>query len=148
MYEAFTLESLLPKPGAVEMLRGVRERGVRTALVSNCAPDVPVLWPSTVFVDLFDTTIFSCQVGYMKPEREIFQLAVDAVDVPVAKAWFVGDGSDDELSAAVSMGMTAVLVANDLSNTYDSHREDVVGWTGRVVRYLPELLDLFDQSAS
>ena len=44
---------------------------MRTALVTNCAPDVPVLWPSTVFADLFDVTIFSCQVGYMKPEKEI-----------------------------------------------------------------------------
>lgn len=145
MYKAFTIESLAPKPDAIDVLRGLRERGMRTALVTNCAPDVPVLWPSTVFADLFDVTIFSCQVGYMKPEKEIFELALDAVGVPAARAWFIGDGSDDELSAALSIGMTAVLVENDLTNTYDSHRHDVVGWTGPAVRRLRELLHLVDQ---
>ena len=35
MYEAFTIESLAPKPDAIDVLRGLRERGMRTALVTN-----------------------------------------------------------------------------------------------------------------
>lgn len=144
-YSQFTWESLKPKAGALELLDRLRERGVRLALVSNCAADLPLLWPSTPFAARFDTSVFSCDIGWMKPRPEIYQLALERLGVAPVNACFVGDGSDNELSAARKIGLTPILVDNDLTNTYDAVRPDVAAWDGMRVRDLLGLFPLLER---
>ncbi len=138
----FAAEGLQPVAGAVEMLEGLRSRGLRIGLVSNCAPDVPVLWGQSVLASYFDHCAFSCQVGAMKPAAAIYRAALDALGLAPSETLYVGDGSDEELSGAARCGMHPVLIAVDLSNTYDAWRPDVEGWTGPVIRSLSELVGL------
>ncbi len=144
-YSQFTWESLKTKAGALELLDRLRERGMRLGLVSNCAADLPLLWPSTPFAARFDTSVFSCDIGWMKPQPEIYQLALERLGVAPVNAWFVGDGSDNELSAARNVGLTPVLVDNDLTNTYDAVRPDVAAWDGMRVRDILELFPLLER---
>lgn len=137
-YMRFTSESLTPVAGAVELLLRLRSRGLQIGLVTNCAPDVPQSWAGSAFADLVDVCAFSCQLGSVKPEPEIFHHALKRLGVPAERAWFVGDGSDRELTGAAACGMRPVLVANDLSNTYDAQRPEVTGWQGPVVGRLAE----------
>jgi putative hydrolase of the HAD superfamily len=145
LYERFTLDSLAPKPDALQTLDTLRERGILLALVTNCAPDVPTLWPATPFASRFDACIFSCELGAMKPEPQIFRAALDALDVSAGEAWFVGDGSDSELSASASVGLLPVLVLSDLSNTYDPVRQDLNNWDGASIHLLADLIALIDR---
>ena len=78
----------------------------------------------------------------MKPEAAIYQAALDALDLVPGETLYVGDGSDEELSGASRCGMHPVLIAVDVSNTYDARRPDVEGWTGPVVRTLAQLPEL------
>jgi putative hydrolase of the HAD superfamily len=138
IYTEFTLDSLRPKAGAIELLERLRARGLRLALLTNCSPDVPLVWSETPFAGRFDVCVFSSEIGWMKPQREAYEAALGALGTQPGDTWFVGDGSDNELSAARAVGLTAVLVDNDLSNTYDADRPDVVSWDG------PRLTDLLD----
>jgi len=139
VYERFTAQSLAPVAGAVETLEWLAARGLRVGLVSNCAPDIPRLWSTSVFAKYFDYCAFSCQVGAVKPEREIYRAALDALRLLPDQTLYVGDGSDEELSGAARCGMQPVLIAIDLSNTYDAQRKDVDAWTGPVIRAVSEL---------
>ena len=143
IYGRFAAEGLQPVAGAVEALECLRSRGFRIGLVSNCAPDVPRLWGQSVLAQHFDHCAFSCQVGAMKSEAAIYQAALDALGLAPSETLYVGDGSDEELSGAARCGMRPVLIAVDLSNTYDARCADVEGWTGLVIRTLSELPALF-----
>ena len=52
--------------------------------VANLRPLLPVL-------EKFDALVFSCEVGHMKPEPEIYALAISAAKVPPSRAVFFDD---------------------------------------------------------
>ena len=142
VYERFTAESLVPVAGAIETLEWLTACGLRIGLVSNCAADIPRMWSTSVFATYFDYCAFSCQVGAVKPEPAIYRSALDALRLLPDQTLYVGDGSDEELSGAARCGMRPVLIAIDLSNTYDAQRKDVDAWSGPVIRALSELSGL------
>lgn len=142
IYHRFTVESLVPKEGALEVLDWLYERGIPAGLVTNCAPDVPELWLQTRWAHRFAVTVFSCAVGVKKPHPAIYQVALEELDVDPGAVVFVGDGSDRELQGAAALGLTPVLVRNELDDTDDAHRDDVEGATAEgwpVVDHLEQL---------
>jgi putative hydrolase of the HAD superfamily len=131
-----TLQGLAPVPGAAETIAALRERGLKTGLITVCSEDVPLLWQETAFHGLFDAEVFSCSVGLRKPDPRIYHLALAQLGVEPGEAVFVGDGANDELAGAERVGMTAILLERD---------DTEVEWTGLRVRALPELLDLLER---
>ena len=123
-YHDFTVASLVPKPGALDALDWLIDEGIATALVTNCAPDVPELWRDTKWAARFDVTVFSCAFGAKKPDRRIYVAALDGLGVPAERAVFVGDGSDDELAGAAAVGLTPVLVRNDAADDDRGEEDD------------------------
>lgn len=87
-------------------LEAIRSMGLRTGLISNCAPDEVVAWGSSALRGLLDDAVFSYQVGCQKPEREIYELACRGLGVAPEQSLFVGDGASAELSGAAQVGMT------------------------------------------
>ncbi len=52
---------------------------------------------------------------------------------------YVGDGSNEELTAAAAIGMLPILKQADLTDVYDPDRPEVENWQGTVI---DEILDL------
>jgi putative hydrolase of the HAD superfamily len=106
----YTRACLLPRADAVPVLQKVRSLGYRTALVSDCSPEVPALWDCTPFFKLFDAALFSCSVKLKKPDPRIYNLAAERLGVRPEDCLYIGDGSSRELDGA-AVGMTPVLSA-------------------------------------
>ena len=137
-----TRRMLKPRPGAVETLRELRERGYRLGLITVCSEDVPDLWSETPFADLFDATVFSCFERVLKPDPRIYHIACRRLGVEPAAAVFVGDGANDELAGAERVGMRAVLIHREgEAPPWDELRE----WDGPRITALPQLLPLLDE---
>ena len=130
-----TRQGLVPVPGAAETIAELRDRGLRTGLITVCSEDVPRIWPETLFHGLFDAEVFSSSVGLRKPDPRIYALALDELEVPASEAMFVGDGANDELAGAERVGMTAVGVDSPGGELPED-------WDGPRIRALPELLEL------
>jgi putative hydrolase of the HAD superfamily len=130
-----TRKGLVPVPGAVETIAALRERGLKTGLITVCSEDVVSLWEETDFHGLFDAEVFSAAVGLRKPDPRIYRIALEQLGVDAQDAMFVGDGANDELAGAERVGMTAVGVESPTGELPDD-------WTGRRIRTLPELLAL------
>jgi putative hydrolase of the HAD superfamily len=134
----WTLEALVPRPEAVPTLEELRRRGHKLGMISACSEDVPDVWDRTPFATLFDSTVFSCSVGFSKPDPRIYALAAEELGVEPAECLFVGDGANDELPGAERAGMTAVqLRAPGEPLTPEGER-----WTGRYVGLLSDVLEL------
>ena len=56
--------------------------------------------------------VFSCRVGFVKPEPEIYAVALSALKVRPEVVLYVGDGGSDELRGAKDIGMTTVLTTH------------------------------------
>jgi putative hydrolase of the HAD superfamily len=130
-----TRKGLVPVPGAIETIAALRERGLKTGLITVCSEDVVSLWEETDFHGLFDAEVFSAAVGLRKPDPRIYRIALEQLGVDAQDAMFVGDGANDELAGAERVGMTAVGVESPTGELPDD-------WTGRRIRTLPELLAL------
>ncbi len=99
------------EPQIFEMLRKVRARGLKVGIISNALPEEVLAWRFCPLQDHVDPVVFSCSVGVMKPDREIFELACSRMCVQPSEAYFVGDGSYNELRGAASVGMKAIQAA-------------------------------------
>jgi putative hydrolase of the HAD superfamily len=130
-----TREGLVPVPGAVETITALRERGLKTGLITVCSEDVPLLWRETDFHGLFDAEVFSATCGLRKPDPRIYRLALEGLGVEAEETMFVGDGANDELGGAERLGMAAVGVDSPGGELPDD-------WAGPRIRELPELLEL------
>ena len=134
----WTFESLVPREDAVPTLEELRRRGHRLGMISACSQDVPEVWDRTPFGPLFDSAVFSCSVGFSKPDARIYALAAHELATDPADCLFVGDGANDELPGAERAGMTAVqLRAPGEQLTAEGER-----WDGPYVETLSGVLEL------
>src|SRR5260221_208770 len=68
----------------LDLIRELRERGIRTSLLSN-SWGVRDGYPRHLFDQLFDDVVISGEVGMRKPEERIFQLALTRLGLSAAE---------------------------------------------------------------
>lgn len=96
---------------AIETLHELRGRGYKLACVTNRAfsgRGFQAELDEHGLTGLFDALSVSCDVGYMKPHQEIFQHALDLLDVAPDEAVMVGDSLRADVEGARALGMTGV----------------------------------------
>jgi putative hydrolase of the HAD superfamily len=127
------------EPGVLEVLRLLRDRGVRTALLSNSDPEIISEFRNSPLNGLFEATVFSHEVGLAKPDPAIFQLVCERLGLLPEQCVFIADGSNREFDGARAVGMKTVLAIRYA----DSNRLDE--WDGlcdAVIENLDELPEL------
>ncbi|MBI2760583.1 MAG: HAD family hydrolase [Chloroflexi bacterium] len=102
-------------PDALATLTWAKRAGYRLGLVTN-------RWFGRTLLErdlrahgvdgLFDTIVVSCDVGYEKPHREIFRLALAALGLPAEQAVMVGDSLRADVAGAKHSGLRAVWKRN------------------------------------
>ncbi len=99
--------SWTPYPDTVDVLSSLHALGVRTAVVSNIAFDVrPAFAAAGAHADEF---VLSYEVGSMKPDPRIFEVALDRLGVGPEDAVMVGDSEEND-GAAREIGCRFALV--------------------------------------
>jgi putative hydrolase of the HAD superfamily len=141
---AFIREGLVLRPDARDTLRSIKERGLKTGVITDCPPELPSLWPELGLVDLIDVPIFSSVAKVRKPDARIYLLACERLAVAPETCLFVGDGGSRELSGAEAVGMTAVCIRAASEDGYDPHRIDPETWHGRTIAALAEVLAMLE----
>ncbi|EHB56032.1 HAD-superfamily hydrolase, subfamily IA, variant 3 [Mycolicibacterium rhodesiae JS60] len=99
--------SWVPYPDTVTVLSGLKALGLRTAIVSNIAFDIrPAFRAAGVDTDEF---VLSFEVGVVKPDPRIFQIALQRLGVDAGEAVMVGDSEEND-GAARTVGCDFILV--------------------------------------
>lgn len=93
----------------IALLKRLREAGYKTALISNADVADVYYWRFSPLSTCFDETIFSYDVGLLKPDLRIYRLATERLQVKPEQCLFVGDGGHGELRGAHEAGMITVL---------------------------------------
>jgi putative hydrolase of the HAD superfamily len=135
----YVRRSLVPRPGVVETLRALRERGQLVGLITVCTQDVETLWAGSELAGLFDAEIFSSRAGVSKPDPRIYLACCEALGIEPGDAVFVGDGANDELAGARRVGMEAILIHRPGEGPLWPELAD---WDGARVTSIPDVLEL------
>ncbi|MQY11738.1 (S)-2-haloacid dehalogenase 4A [Streptomyces sp. RB5] len=78
-------------PDALEVLAALRDRGVRTAVVSNVGWDWRPVFTGLGLDPYLDAHVFSYEVGLVKPDPRIFRLACERLGLAPGEVLMVGD---------------------------------------------------------
>jgi epoxide hydrolase-like predicted phosphatase len=92
-------------------IRGLRPRYRTGMLSNNWAPDGRVMAQELGIADCFDVFVTSAELGVMKPDPRIYQVALDRLRISPSEGIFVDD-SPENVEAARRLGMWAVHFTN------------------------------------
>jgi putative hydrolase of the HAD superfamily len=100
MFAAGSMETAM-----LDLVRSVRQAGVRTALLSNSwgARD----YPRHLFPGLFDVVVISSEVGMRKPEERIFRHAAALLELEPRECVFIDD-IEANVAAAQAIGIAGL----------------------------------------
>lgn len=100
----------LPQSGAEETLRGLRARGVRTAVVSNSDGRIGAVLGAVGLAEHLDLIVDSHLEGVEKPDPAIFQRALTRLEVEAERAAYVGDIYSIDAMGARGAGLEPVII--------------------------------------
>jgi epoxide hydrolase-like predicted phosphatase len=94
----------------IDLMRDLRARGLRMAMLTNNVREWEPLWRAKLPVDeIFELVVDSAFVGMRKPDHEIYELTLERLGdgITAAECVFIDD-VDVNVEAARELGMVAV----------------------------------------
>ena len=122
-----------PTEGMKDFLEYLKNNGIRTGVISNIAYAAAVvagrinrLLPENAF----EFIITSSNYMFRKPNRRIFDLALEKAELAPEDAWYIGDQYECDIKGASSIGLFPVwyVGAIDLPYTEDKNILTVKSW--------------------
>lgn len=89
------------------LVNGLATSGVRLGVVSNGFKEDVRPWPACALAPAFQCTLFSCEEGVAKPDRDIYLRALQRLGARPDETIYIGDGGDNELAGAEAVGVRA-----------------------------------------
>lgn len=100
---------------ANEMAAKLADDGYKLGIVSNTVlpgKNVDDFLERVGLLSYFPVRVYSSEVGFMKPDRRIFHIALEEMGVAPSETVFVGDRLDNDVGGASRMGMKTILVVH------------------------------------
>lgn len=100
------------KPDALATLRSLAEQAIRAAVVSNalCGASSRAVVRAEGLEPYLGAQVYSDEAHVRKPNPEIFALAARALDVDLARCWYVGDQLDRDILGGRRAGVGRVIL--------------------------------------
>jgi 2-haloacid dehalogenase len=121
-------------PEVPDVLRRLKQAGLRTAILSNGSPKMlDAAVKAAGLESLLDAVLSVEAVGVYKPHPKVYQLAVDRLELPAAAIAFQSSNAWDAYAAS-AFGMQVVWC-----NRYGQRPKRLPGTPDRMVKSLAEL---------
>jgi len=91
----------------LDLIRSLKGK-FHTGLISNAWSGMRAFLEKERLIELFDTVVISAEVGVMKPDAEIYQMALKQAGVEADEAVFVDDVQTN-IDACQQIGMNGIL---------------------------------------
>jgi putative hydrolase of the HAD superfamily len=90
----------------------LQERGMRTGILSNMPRDL-LRWIRRRFawIERFEPAVFSCDLGFNKPQAEIYRACLQALGLAGSEVLFLDDRQEN-VAGAERLGIRALLFRN------------------------------------
>ena len=138
MYRGISRCRLRLYPHVREVLDVLRERYPLAVVTDAQSAYARAELHKVGLLDYFDPIVVSGDHGYRKPDRRLFQLALDGMGVAPEHALYVGNDMHRDIFGAQEAGMTTVIVESDQGA--DVHLDCVPDYTITDLRDLLTIL--------
>lgn len=119
--------SAVPTEGIEELLEYLYQSGIRTGVISNiayCGQAVIDRINRVIPTNHFEFIIATSEYMYRKPNKRIFDLALEKADLRADEVWYVGDQYECDIVGARNAGIFPVWYQGAIDMPYDE-KEDV-----------------------
>jgi len=96
----------------IPALTYLRDHGYRNIILSNHVPELPNIVEGVGLSGLVSKCISSANVGYEKPNPEIFRVALKSAGNPKV-VWMVGDSITADYEGGEAAGINSILVRSE-----------------------------------
>ena len=125
----------------LDVLSDIKRNGKSICLISNADIIDVMYWSESPLNNLFNDAIFSYEVGYLKPQTEIYKAALKKMNVDPEECIFVGDGGGDELKGAKELGIKTILTGYLLKRDIKQH-ESIKEFADYYIEDFKEIKDI------
>jgi putative hydrolase of the HAD superfamily len=102
-------DALHPNEPMLELMRELRQRGYRLAILTNNVREWEKEWRSKLPIDeIFETVVDSAWVGMRKPDHAIYTLTLERLGSVAANECLFVDDNELNVEAARELGMLAI----------------------------------------
>lgn len=100
-----------PYDDTIAYLKSLKERGIKTALVSNTDNfSVSFVLDKYKLMELFDVIAMSYDVGALKTNPKLYEHALTQLGLQKEEVLIVGDSLESDMAGAQKVGITGVLM--------------------------------------
>lgn len=99
-------------PGVISVLEKLKTLGYKMAVISNatCGRLIKRGLINRGLIQFFDEVIVSADVGFRKPHRRIYEIALESLKLAPTESVMIGDMLEIDLTGAKKLGMYTILV--------------------------------------
>lgn len=116
-------------------LEQLRQRGLQLGVVSNREQPLQEELLSLGLLDYFDLVLAAGEVGWWKPDPEIFQHALGHLGIPAGRTAYVGDNYYADIVGASRAGLQPILL--DPDELFEEADCPVITAIGQILDLLP-----------
>jgi putative hydrolase of the HAD superfamily len=102
---------LIANDEILALVQEAKNHGLKVAVLSNVIEPTYNAIQAAGYYDLFDDVIASCAVGFVKPEPQIYQIALKRLRATAQESIFIDD-KQYCLDPAAEMGFATILAQN------------------------------------
>lgn len=102
-------------PDVLRALNALRNANMRMGIISNWDERLRPLLRALHLSDYFEEMAISHEVGYSKPNRQIFQSAMENLRLPASQILHVGDSRREDFEGARDAGFGAMLLDRSMA---------------------------------
>lgn len=113
-------EDEIPYSDADSTLAALRQRGYNLGIIANQKNGMAERLDEWGMLQYFDVIVASAEIGYAKPDKEIFEKAFELARCTAQESVMVGDRLDNDIIPAKAIGMKTVWVKNGLAKYQDA----------------------------
>ena len=112
-----------PNHSVIDLVHELKSSGFRLGVLTNNVRELRhAWWPMLDFANIFDDVVDSHEVGMRKPNRAIYELALNRLGVEAHRAAFLDDAQSN-VDAASALGIHGIWVDIDPTQAVHSVRQ-------------------------
>ena len=135
-------EDEIPYDDSLETLKLLKSRGYNLGIIANQAIGIEQRLEAWGLLKYFDVVVSSAELGVAKPDKLIFEKALELAGCGTENSVMVGDRLDNDIIPAKALGMKTVWIRKGLA-VYQNIElgKDIADW---VIDNLSDLGEIFD----
>lgn len=122
-------EDEIPYPDSADILAYLHEKGYKLGIIANQSAGTAGRLEKWGLLKYIDAVAASAELGVAKPDRAIFDKALEMAGCTAEEAVMVGDRLDNDIRPAKKLGMATVWIKHEWNHNFPKDEDESPDYT-------------------